>query len=52
MRKLLAAPLLAVLMAACEDAGNEGNDNILTGASLILVVVVVILVAWLFLRNR
>jgi hypothetical protein len=48
----LAAPLpILALLAACEDAGNEGNDNLLTGGSLVLVVIVVVVI-FLVLRRR
>ncbi len=51
MKKLLyAAPFLA-LLAACEDAGNEGNDNLLTGGSVVLVILVIIAVVY-FVRKR
>jgi hypothetical protein len=51
MKKLIPLALLAPLMAACEDAGNAGNDNLLTGGSLVLVVIVVIVVI-LMVRRR
>ncbi|HZB02547.1 MAG TPA: hypothetical protein VE800_10605, partial [Actinomycetota bacterium] len=51
MKRLLSAAPLAVLLAACEDAGNEGNDNLLTGGSLVLVVIVVVVVI-LLVRRR
>lgn len=47
----MALPLL-VFLAACEDEGNQGNDNLLTGGSLILVLIVVAIVAFLVLRRR
>jgi hypothetical protein len=43
---------LSLLAAACEDKGNPGNDNLLTGASLIVVIVIVAIVAWMFMRRR
>jgi hypothetical protein len=51
MKKLIALSPFAFLMAACEDAGNAGNDNLLTGGSLVLVVVVVVVVV-LLMRRR
>jgi hypothetical protein len=39
------------LLASCEDRGNPGDDNLLTGASLVVVVLVVLAVVW-FLRRR
>jgi hypothetical protein len=37
MRKLLTTAPLATLLTACEDAGNAGDDNLLTGGSLVLI---------------
>jgi hypothetical protein len=39
MKARVFAPLalLALLLAACEDEGNAGNDNLLTGGSLVVV---------------
>jgi hypothetical protein len=51
MKKLIGLLPLAALMAACEDAGNAGDDNLLTGVSLVVVVIVVIVVV-LFIRRR
>jgi hypothetical protein len=42
----------AVLLASCEDAGNPGDDNLLTGGSLVLVVLVVLVVVLLARRRR
>jgi hypothetical protein len=50
MKKLLSALPLSLLIA-CEDAGNEGNDNLLTGGSLVLLVIIVVVIV-LFMRNR
>ena len=41
---------IAVLLAACEDAGNSGDDNLLTGGSLVLIVIIVVIV--LVVRRR
>jgi hypothetical protein len=43
---------MSLFLAACEDEGNEGNDNLLTGASLIVVVAIVAIVAWAMMRRR
>jgi hypothetical protein len=43
---------MSMFLAACEDEGNEGNDNLLTGASLIVVVAIVAIVAWAMMRRR
>jgi hypothetical protein len=51
VKKLISLLPLAALMTACEDAGNEGNDNLLTGGSLVLVVIVVVVVV-LLVRRR
>ena len=50
MRKWLALAPIAALFTACEDAGNSGNDNLLTGRSLVLIVVIVVVV--LLVRRR
>jgi hypothetical protein len=52
MKRLIPVAPIAALLSACEDAGNSGDDNLLTGGSLVLVVIVVAVVAWLFLRRR
>jgi hypothetical protein len=43
-------PLMAFL-AACEDEGNAGDDNLLTGGSLV-VLVIIALAIFLFMRRR
>lgn len=43
---------LSLFLAACEDQGNPGDDNLLTGASLVIVVAVVAVVAWMAMRRR
>ena len=43
---------MSLFLAACEDQGNEGDDNLLTGASLVVVVVVVAIIAWALMRRR
>jgi hypothetical protein len=43
--------LVAAFLTACEDEGNEGNDNLLTGGSLVVLVIIVIVVV-LFMRRR
>jgi ABC-type glycerol-3-phosphate transport system permease component len=50
MRKLITLAPIAALLTACEDAGNSGNDNLLTGGSLVLIVIIVIVVV--LLRRR
>jgi hypothetical protein len=57
MKKLTAPMLLAftaLFLTACEDSGNPGDDNILTGATglVILIVVIVLVGAWLFNRRH
>jgi hypothetical protein len=42
---------LAMVLAACEDEGNPGNDNLLTGFSLVVVVAIVVVV-FLLMRRR
>lgn len=44
MKKLLTLAPIATFLTACEDAGNSGNDNLLTGGSLVLIIVIVIVV--------
>jgi hypothetical protein len=51
MKKLLLFAPLAALLTACEDAGNEGNDNLLTGGSLVLLVIIIVVVIY-FARRR
>ena len=43
---------MSLFLAACEDQGNEGDDNLLTGASLIVVIVIVAIIAWALMRRR
>jgi hypothetical protein len=50
MKRLLTLAPIAVLLAACEDAGNSGDDNLLTGGSLVLIVIIVVIV--LVVRRR
>jgi hypothetical protein len=38
MKRLLTLAPIAALLAACEDAGNAGGDNLLTCGSLVLIV--------------
>ena len=54
MRARIAVPLLAVASAltACEDQGNPGNDNLLTGGSLVIIVVIIAVVGYLIVRSR
>ena len=47
-----AVAALSMLLAACEDEGNPGDDNLLTGGSLIVVLIVVGIVAWLMYSRR
>jgi hypothetical protein len=44
MKKLLTYGPIGALLAACEDAGNSGDDNLLTGGSLVLIIVIVVIV--------
>ena len=38
---------LSFVLASCEDQGNAGNDNLLTGGSLVVVVLIVIgIILW------
>jgi hypothetical protein len=50
MKKLIALAPIAALFTACEDAGNPGNDNLLTGGSLVLIIVIVVVV--ILVRRR
>ena len=50
MRRLLSLVPIAALLTACEDAGNSGNDNLLTGGSLVLIVIIVVVV--ILIRRR
>ena len=43
---------MSLFLAACEDQGNEGDDNLLTGASLVVVIIIVAVVAWALMRRR
>jgi Na+/H+-dicarboxylate symporter len=52
MKKFIALAPIAALFTACEDAGNPGNDNLLTGGSLVLIVIVVVVVVLLVRRRR
>ena len=51
-RVVSALVAISLFLAACEDKGNEGNDNLLTGGSLILVIIVVAIIAWALMRRR
>lgn len=53
-RAWLAFAFVAVstLLAACEDEGNPGNDNLFTGASLIVVLVIVGVIIFAVTRRR
>ena len=42
--QILGRDLGAALLSACEDAGNSGNDNLLTGGSLVLIVIIIVVV--------
>lgn len=42
----------SMLLTACEDQGNEGDDNLLTGGSLILVLIVGFFLARRFMKKR
>lgn len=52
MKTRLTAALfgLATLLAACEDEGNPGNDNLLTGGSLVVVIAIIVVI--LLVRRR
>ena len=41
-----------LFLAACEDQGNEGNDNLLTGLSGLIIIVVLGLVIWRVLARK
>jgi hypothetical protein len=43
---------LSMVLAACEDQGNPGDDNILTGASLVVILVIGVIIGALVLRGR
>jgi hypothetical protein len=43
---------LSLLLSACEDRGNPGDDNLLTGGSLVITVLLIVLVAFLVMRRR
>ena len=51
MRRFLTLAPLALLLTACEDAGNAGDDSLLTGGSLVLLVIIVVAVIY-FVRRR
>ena len=51
-RVVSALVTMSLFLAACEDQGNEGDDNLLTGASLVVVVIVVAIIAWALMRRR
>lgn len=38
--------LAAVFLTACEDQGNPGDDNLLTGGSLIVILLIVGFLLW------
>ena len=44
MKRMLTLAPFAALLTACEDAGNSGNDNLLTGGSLVLIVIIVVVI--------
>jgi hypothetical protein len=54
VKTLITAALvgLAMVLAACEDEGNPGNDNLLTGFSLVIVLVIVAVIAFMVMRRR
>ena len=43
---------VAVLLAACEDQGNPGDDNLFTGASLVAILLIGAVVAFFVVRRR
>lgn len=49
--RLLTLAPLPVLLTACEDAGNAGDDDLLTGGSLVLLAIIVVAVLY-FARKR
>lgn len=51
-RIALLTALLVPLLAACEDQGNPGDDSLLTGASLIVVLVIAVIVGVVLVRRR
>ena len=50
----IAAVALAAstLLSACEDQGNPGDDSVLSGGSLVVVLVLVVLVVGAFMLAR
>ena len=48
------APLvtLSLFLAACEDRGNPGDDNLLTGASLVVILLIAGVIALRVARRR
>ena len=54
MKTRLTAGILAMaaLLSACEDEGNEGNDNLLTGGSLVVLVIIIVVVFLVMRRKR
>jgi hypothetical protein len=47
-----AVAALSMLLAACEDEGNPGDDSLLSGASLIIVLVIVGIIVAVMLSRR
>jgi ABC-type glycerol-3-phosphate transport system permease component len=44
MRRLPTLATLPALLTACEDAGDPGDDNLVTGASLVAIVIIIIVI--------
>jgi hypothetical protein len=52
VRRIVGSSLLLGLLTACEDAGNAGDDNLLTGGSLVLLVIIAVIVFLVVRRRR
>ncbi len=48
----LALTLALLLPAACEDQGNAGDDNLLTGGSLVVIILIGLAVFLVKRRGR
>ena len=54
MKARLATSLigLSLLLAACEDEGNPGDDSLLSGASLVIVLLIVAVIVGVAVSRR
>lgn len=43
---------LSLVLAACEDEGNPGDDSLLSGGSLIIVAIVVAVIVGIVMMRR